>query len=218
MARSLVARTERRLPSTSADPSTSETDRIVNVDALEDRHFEPPAGFDREDYFEGRFGALASGDAHTVRLRVEGDKSAYFRRKCYHPTQTIRPAEDGEAIVVTFEVQGLDEIAAFIRSWGAAVRSWTRLHWPSGSRRRRRPWRISMRGSIEFESYTFCSPDAPTCPLRRDPCVGVMLGSRVRATGGWGVGTMGSPYVASCFVMHRCAPSDNQLLSASPIS
>ena len=95
---------------------------IDAVDALEDRHFEPPAGFDRENYFEGRFGALASGDAHTVRLRVEGDKSAYFRRKCYHPTQTIRPAEDGEAIVVTFEVQGLDEIAAFIRSWGAAVR------------------------------------------------------------------------------------------------
>jgi len=92
---------------------------IEQVDVAEEEHFTPPSGFDRDEYFEGRFGALAGGDAHEVVLRIDDELEPYFKRKLYHPTQEVSAAEEG--IEVTFQVQGLDEIASFILSWGVGV-------------------------------------------------------------------------------------------------
>ena len=94
---------------------------IEDVEVLRDAHFEPPSGFDRDQYFEGRFGALAGGETYEVRLRVSEDLTRYFERKLYHPTQQVHSGAGEEGAVVTFEVQGLDEIASFVLSWGAGV-------------------------------------------------------------------------------------------------
>lgn len=94
---------------------------IEQVEVDEGEHFTPPSGFDRDEYFEGRFGALAGGDAHEVRLRVEEELVPYFERKLYHPTQKVSPVGDAGKIEVRFQVQGLYEIASFILSWGPGV-------------------------------------------------------------------------------------------------
>ena len=94
---------------------------IESVDTVEGERFDPPSEFDRDAYFAGRFGALAGGREHEVRLRVASELQPYFTRKMYHPTQQIRPAEDVDGFDVTFQVQGLEEIASFVRSWGPGV-------------------------------------------------------------------------------------------------
>lgn len=80
-----------------------------------------PEDFDLEMYFIDRFEALHGEEVHRVRLRVEPDRVPYFRSKRYHRTQQIHDGEDGEDVVVSYEVAGLEEIAAFVRSWGTGV-------------------------------------------------------------------------------------------------
>lgn len=94
---------------------------MEEVEVVEDEHYKPPTGFDRERYFEGRFGALAGDETHEVRLRVADGLTRYFERKLYHPTQQVEPMEQGEGAVVSFDVRGLDEIASFVLSWGPGV-------------------------------------------------------------------------------------------------
>jgi len=87
-------------------------------------YFRRPEDFDPASHFEDRFHALRGDGNHHVVLGVEADKAPYFRRKTYHPSQNIRDTEDGEQIIVEFTVSSLDDIAAFIRSWGPGV--WVR--------------------------------------------------------------------------------------------
>jgi predicted DNA-binding transcriptional regulator YafY len=83
--------------------------------------FQRPADFDPEGYFENRFQALRGDGNHVVKIEVESDKAPYFRRKTYHPTQSILDGGEDGSILVRFEVSSLDDIAAFIRSWGPGV-------------------------------------------------------------------------------------------------
>lgn len=94
---------------------------IEQIEVAGDEHFTPPSGFDRDQYFEGRFGALAGGDAHEVALQVTEELVPYFERKFYHPTQEVSSVEREEGVKVTFQVQGLKEIGSFILSWGPGV-------------------------------------------------------------------------------------------------
>lgn len=95
---------------------------ISAIRLCEGERFTPPASFDRATYFEGRFGAVAGAATHTVRLLVEADRAPYFRRKMYHPSQHIEDTRGDGRIVVRYAVDGLAEIAAWVRSWGAAVK------------------------------------------------------------------------------------------------
>lgn len=84
-------------------------------------YFSPPADFDPELHFKGRFSAMTGEETHVIRLRAAPEAAPYFRRKRYHPTQQIeREAPDG-ALVISFETDGLDEVGAFVRSWGPRV-------------------------------------------------------------------------------------------------
>jgi predicted DNA-binding transcriptional regulator YafY len=84
-------------------------------------YFTRPDSFDRESYFGDRFHALRGTRTREVQLHVAADKAEYFQRKTYHPSQEITDQEDG-AIRATFHVSSLDDMAAFVRSWGPGVR------------------------------------------------------------------------------------------------
>lgn len=95
---------------------------IEAVEVRDDETFAPPAGFALERHMRDRFGALSGDAVHEVRLVVEPDALPYFRRKLYAPTQQIESVDaDGRALV-SFEVEGLEGIAAWVRSWGPRVR------------------------------------------------------------------------------------------------
>jgi predicted DNA-binding transcriptional regulator YafY len=85
-------------------------------------YFTRPEGFDSEAHFEERFHALRGEGGHEVILEVEEEKAEYFRRKTYHPSQRVAEREENGGITVTFETSSLDDVAAFIRSWGPGVR------------------------------------------------------------------------------------------------
>jgi predicted DNA-binding transcriptional regulator YafY len=98
---------------------------ITNVLPCDPAHdtrafFGRPESFDPEVYFRDRFRMIGGGEVFEVRMVVEAGHVAYFRRKVYHPTQQISPLDDGRALV-SFEVEGLDEIRSFAQSWGPAV-------------------------------------------------------------------------------------------------
>lgn len=81
---------------------------------------ERPDVFDPEAYFRDAFGAIVDGRVELVRLRVDGEAARSFRRKQYHPTQQI-DHDDDDGIVVSFEAEGMDTVAAFVRGFGPSV-------------------------------------------------------------------------------------------------
>lgn len=96
--------------------------RMTNVRTV-GRYFTRPDGFDARAHFAGRFGALEGGALEDVVLRVSAERTTYFRSRRYHPSQEIEALEDG-ALRVRYRVPGgagLDELAAWVRSWGAHV-------------------------------------------------------------------------------------------------
>lgn len=87
--------------------------------------FDPLKGFDPELYFRDRFRALAGDEVRVVRLLVESDRAPYFRRKRYHPTQVIEEAPEERSdgrMIVSYEVAGLKDVTAWVRSWGPGVK------------------------------------------------------------------------------------------------
>lgn len=88
---------------------------------LTETYFSRRQDFHPEMHFRDRFRAMNGDEVYVIVLEVEAPKAEYFRRKEYHPTQQIEEHDDG-SMVVSFEVMGLDEIAAFIRSWGPGIR------------------------------------------------------------------------------------------------
>ena len=54
---------------------------------------------------------------------MESGRAVYFRRRRYHPTQALAERPDG-SLVATYRVPGgaaLDEVRAFVASWGPHV-------------------------------------------------------------------------------------------------
>ena len=82
--------------------------------------FDRPADFDLDAYFRSRFTAL-TGERTRVRLLVEPNRAPYFHRKLYHPSQHIETMRDDGRIVVTFDVDGIEDIRAWAQSWGIGV-------------------------------------------------------------------------------------------------
>ncbi len=80
-----------------------------------------PDDFDVELHFVDRFEAVDGEEAYRVRLLVEPDRAPYFRDKTYQRTQQIDEERADGRLVVSYEVVGLDEITAFVRSWGPGV-------------------------------------------------------------------------------------------------
>ncbi|GIV57857.1 MAG: hypothetical protein KatS3mg042_0770 [Rhodothermaceae bacterium] len=93
-----------------------------SVRLLTGTHFDPPKGFDLHLYARDRFRAVAGDDVYLVRMLVKPEAVPYFHRKAYHPTQQIEAEHPDGSAVVSFEVEGLDDVAAWCLSWGAKLR------------------------------------------------------------------------------------------------
>lgn len=96
--------------------------RVSRVELCPSQYYEVQPSFRPEQYFGGALGAYASGATYELRLLVEADRALYFRERQYHPTQqledTARP--DGR-LVVSYELEGLDEMRSFCQGWGTGI-------------------------------------------------------------------------------------------------
>jgi predicted DNA-binding transcriptional regulator YafY len=95
--------------------------RIEGITILTDEVAIRPDDFDPDLYFHERFGALG-GETRVVRLMVEPDAARYFREKSYHPSQIVEEIRDDGRLVVSFEVEGLEDMTSWVQSWGASVK------------------------------------------------------------------------------------------------
>ncbi len=98
--------------------------RIESVEPVPETWFSPPAGFDADAHFGGRFGALdgGAGRLHTVRLRVAPAVAQHFHSRDYHTSQQAAADPDCPGgLVVTFQVSEMKTMRSFVRSWGPAV-------------------------------------------------------------------------------------------------
>jgi predicted DNA-binding transcriptional regulator YafY len=86
-------------------------------------YFKRPADFDPDLHYRDRFGAMNGDEVHVVRLHVDAEKAAHFQNKMYHPTQQIERTLPDGSLIASYEVAGLEEIAAFVRSWGPFVKA-----------------------------------------------------------------------------------------------
>jgi len=97
--------------------------RLSNVRVLR-RLADAPAGFHSAAHFGGRFASLEGRGAPVeVRLRVSSSRAVHFRSRRYHPSQVLEERPDG-GLTATYTVPGgdaLDEVRAFVASWGPHV-------------------------------------------------------------------------------------------------
>jgi predicted DNA-binding transcriptional regulator YafY len=84
-------------------------------------YFRRPSDFDPDLHYRDRFSAMNGEEVYIVRLSVDANKAIHFQNKTYHPTQQIERTRPDGSLIVSYEVAGLDEIAAFVRSWGPSV-------------------------------------------------------------------------------------------------
>lgn len=87
----------------------------------EQAYFSLPKGFDPEQHFRARFSAVSGEEVYEVRLLVAPDRAPYFKRKTYHPSQQIEEENEEGWTIISYEVEGLKEVRAFVRSWGPGV-------------------------------------------------------------------------------------------------
>jgi predicted DNA-binding transcriptional regulator YafY len=95
--------------------------RIEEITILTDEVAIRPDDFDPELYFHERFGALG-GETQVVRLLVEPNAARYFREKSYHSSQIVEEKRDDGRLVVSFEVEGLEDMTSWVQSWGTSVK------------------------------------------------------------------------------------------------
>lgn len=106
-------------------PLTFALTRIGQVvlcdDAAEDAYFDIPADFVPEDFFRASLGAVTSGECFELRLLVEQDKAIYFRQRQYHPTQQVEDERPDGRLLVSYELEGLQEMRSFCQGWGVGI-------------------------------------------------------------------------------------------------
>ncbi len=89
--------------------------------ATENAFFAPATDLLPEAYFRSSLGAINSGTCYKLRLLIEPEKALYFRLRKYHPSQqVVEECPDGR-LVVSFELEGFEEMRSFCQGWGVGI-------------------------------------------------------------------------------------------------
>ncbi len=106
-------------------PLTFAMTRISQViacdSATENAFYEIPDSFVPEDFFRASMGAITSDECYELRLLVEAGKAIHFRQRQYHPTQQVEEKRPDGRLVVSYELEGFEEMRSFCQGWGIGV-------------------------------------------------------------------------------------------------
>jgi predicted DNA-binding transcriptional regulator YafY len=67
--------------------------------------------------FNESFGVMEE-PAQTIRIRLSREAAYFVKERQWHPTQSLQDLDDG-GVIMTMQAGGLDEITAWVLSWGA---------------------------------------------------------------------------------------------------
>ncbi|HNP84355.1 MAG: WYL domain-containing protein [Nitrospira sp.] len=90
-------------------------ERIVALDVA-DQSFDIPSDLKLDMNYERVFG-LIEEPAQLVRIRFTAEVSYLIRERRWHPSQQNEAQQDG-SIIVTMTIGGMEELAAWVLSWG----------------------------------------------------------------------------------------------------
>lgn len=94
--------------------------RVLHVESeMEDARIRT---FHPDQHYKDRFGQLAGNTRYKLTIWVAKEAAPYFKTKKYHASQEIKAENEDGSLIVTFLVTNDDEVAAFLRSWGAKVK------------------------------------------------------------------------------------------------
>ena len=96
--------------------------RAVPCDPEQEKaYFTIPEDFVAEEHFRGALGAINSDTCYVLRLLVEPEKARYFQDRTYHPSQTIEEEHSDGRLVVSYELEGFEEMRSFCQGWGTGI-------------------------------------------------------------------------------------------------
>ncbi len=94
-------------------------ERIVSMEVLEDR-FILPEGVELDQVYDNLFG-LVDEPAQRVCIHFTPNVAYLVKERRWHPSQKNEIQKDG-SVIATFTVGGMDELAAWVLSWGQEAR------------------------------------------------------------------------------------------------
>ncbi|MGE3781023.1 MAG: helix-turn-helix transcriptional regulator, partial [Pirellulaceae bacterium] len=102
-----------------AEIRTFKLDRVeeVEVSALP---FQPPDGFDVQEYFAGSFGVFHADGDIAVCIRFAPSAARYVREGQWHASQQLTCQKDG-GLLAEFRLSGTEEIKRWVLSFGSAA-------------------------------------------------------------------------------------------------
>jgi predicted DNA-binding transcriptional regulator YafY len=92
-------------------------DRMRDTECLVRGHFELPAGFRVDDYFQGQFGFARGGEPQRVVIDFDARVAEFVRTRRVHPSQVVEPRPDG-GVRLTLELGDLVELATWVLGFG----------------------------------------------------------------------------------------------------
>jgi predicted DNA-binding transcriptional regulator YafY len=102
--------------------SISSISRVESCDSEDTAsYFELPVDLQPENYFRDALGAINSGECYVLRLSITPKAALYFRKRQYHPTQMVEQELPNGGLIISFELQGFEEMRSFCQSWGTGV-------------------------------------------------------------------------------------------------
>jgi predicted DNA-binding transcriptional regulator YafY len=93
----------------------------ITAATLLDETFERRADFDPRAYTERGFGVF-HGPTHSFELHFDASVAHLARERAWHASQTVSEHPNG-AVTLTFTAAGLPEVAAWVASFGGAIRA-----------------------------------------------------------------------------------------------
>ncbi|MBL7977511.1 MAG: WYL domain-containing protein [Bacteroidetes Order II. Incertae sedis bacterium] len=94
--------------------------RVLHVEPeMEDAQIR---AFDPDLHYKDRFSQLAGNTRYTLTIQALKEVATYFKTKKYHASQEVLAENEDGSLIVRFLVTNDDEVAAFLRSWGAKIK------------------------------------------------------------------------------------------------
>jgi predicted DNA-binding transcriptional regulator YafY len=97
--------------------------RIMSIRET-NRRFEPPDGWDADEYLKRGFGMFRGGKAVTIEVEFDEYQARYARERKFHATERRREMRDGR-LQISFETteNALEQVARWLMGFGEHARA-----------------------------------------------------------------------------------------------
>ena len=104
-----------------SSPHVFAAERFEDAEHLRGEHFEVPASFRLDDFFQGSFGIFIGGAVEKVTVDFDAGVRSRVEARKWHETQKARTLPGG-GVRLTFQASNLTQVVPWVLGWGAHAR------------------------------------------------------------------------------------------------